>query len=153
VKVAGTVAVAAAVVTLAPAAVAAGSVLASGAGMTGAAVAATTAVHDASAARATIVLGSAANAAAMSTGENAASVIGDALTGGAVGQVAPWAATGKEFKISKDLRVAPFGNRTNNPKGQLPHYHRRIPDPGDPTGQGSKHGQGFGNHRPWEGGW
>ena len=63
-----------------------------------------------------------------------------ALTGGGFG-------TGKEIKFNRNFRVAPFGNRTNHPIGQLPHYHRRGINP--TTGQ-TRSGQGIGRHRPWE---
>lgn len=53
---------------------------------------------------------------------------------------------GREITIGKDFRIAPFGNRTGNQFGELPHYHRRGLDP---TGQ-TLPGQGIGRHRPWE---
>jgi hypothetical protein len=54
---------------------------------------------------------------------------------------------GKEIKVSDDLRIAPAGNRTGNPLGELPHYHRRIVGPdGKTVPGGSLHW-----HRPWEG--
>ena len=57
--------------------------------------------------------------------------------------------TGHEFKIGKNWRVAPWGNRTGNPMGERPHYHRR----GSPGSDGqTPPGQGIGRHRPWEGG-
>src|SRR5215204_6057302 len=57
-----------------------------------------------------------------------------------------WAASGAEIKIGGNVRVAPFGNRTGNPLGELPHYHRRV------IGIGAKTvpGQGIGRHRPWK---
>lgn len=55
--------------------------------------------------------------------------------------------TGAEFKVGKNFRVAPFGNRTNHPIGRYPHYHRRGVDPA--TGL-TKPGQGIGRHRPFE---
>ncbi len=60
--------------------------------------------------------------------------------------------TGREFSFKfgqQKLRVAPWGNRTDNPLGQLPHYHRNIPDPLNP-GQ-SASGGGIWRHRPWQG--
>ena len=60
--------------------------------------------------------------------------------------------TGHEFKFKfgdRNFRVAPWGNRTDNPLGQAPHYHRNIPDAGNP-GQ-SIPGGGIGRHRPWQG--
>lgn len=55
--------------------------------------------------------------------------------------------TGKEFKIGKNWRIAPLGNRTGKKVEELPHYHRRGIDP--KTGK-TKDGQGIGRHRPWE---
>jgi len=46
---------------------------------------------------------------------------------------------GAEYTIGR-VRIAPWGNRTSNPYGKYPHYHRR----------GSVPGQGIGRHRPWE---
>lgn len=56
--------------------------------------------------------------------------------------------TDSEITLFKGLRVAPFGNRTPNPYGKWPHYHRNVPNPTKP-GQ-SIPGQGIGRHRPWE---
>lgn len=52
-------------------------------------------------------------------------------------------------------RIAPFGNRTGNQYGELPHYHRRVPHPNPKRAAGgeSAPGQGIGNHRPYEAGW
>jgi RHS repeat-associated protein len=70
-----------------------------------------------------------------------------ALTG-AGGVVARFAILGREIKFGRNLRIAPFGNRTGHPIGRFPHYHRRgAPDP--VTGQ-TRPGQGIGRHRPWE---
>jgi len=56
-------------------------------------------------------------------------------------------ALGLEFKIGKNLRMAPWGNRTENTLGKCPHYHRR----GTPDSAGNTPpGQGIGRHRPWE---
>jgi RHS repeat-associated protein len=56
--------------------------------------------------------------------------------------------TGREFNVGKNVRVAPFGNRTDHPLGKYPHYHRRgklNPATGEPVkGQGKK------RHRPAE---
>jgi RHS repeat-associated protein len=49
------------------------------------------------------------------------------------------------------MRVAPWGNRTGHEFGELPHYHRAIPDPASPGN--SIPGQGIKTHRPYEGGW
>jgi RHS repeat-associated protein len=54
---------------------------------------------------------------------------------------------GREITFGKNVRIAPFGNRTGHPQGELPHYHRRGVDP--ITGE-TKPGQGVGRHRPWE---
>jgi RHS repeat-associated protein len=53
---------------------------------------------------------------------------------------ATWAASGAELKFGNNVRIAPFGNRTGHPTGELPHYHRR----------GILPGQGIGRHRPWD---
>ncbi|QQR68906.1 MAG: RHS repeat-associated core domain-containing protein [Alphaproteobacteria bacterium] len=54
---------------------------------------------------------------------------------------------GREICIGKNLRIAPFGNRTGHPLGELPHYHRRgAPDINGETPKG----QGIKRHRPWE---
>ena len=50
---------------------------------------------------------------------------------------------GQELSFGKNFRIAPFGNRTGNPLGELPHYHRRFPGPGGSINW----------HRPWEKGW
>lgn len=56
-----------------------------------------------------------------------------------------WRAGGEE-KFGNNVRIAPFGNRTNNPYGRYPHYHRRgLDDAGKIID-----GQGLGRHRPWE---
>lgn len=52
---------------------------------------------------------------------------------------------GKEIPIGGG-RVAPFGNRTGHPFGELPHYHRRIVGPGGTTVPGGS----LKWHRPWE---
>jgi large repetitive protein len=57
-----------------------------------------------------------------------------------------WAQSGAEIKIGGNFRVAPFGNRTNNKLGELPHYHRRVVGSDGVT----LPGQGIGRHRPWE---
>lgn len=56
-------------------------------------------------------------------------------------------AAGKEITIGKNLRIAPFGNRTKNILGQLPHIHQRVVNPA--TGE-TLPGQGIKWHRPWE---
>ena len=53
---------------------------------------------------------------------------------------------GPEIKIGKNLRLAPFGNRTKHSLGELPHYHRRVVGPDGRTVPGG----GIGRHRPWE---
>ncbi|WP_158568021.1 MULTISPECIES: RHS repeat-associated core domain-containing protein [unclassified Duganella] len=54
---------------------------------------------------------------------------------------------GPELSIGNDIRIAPWGNRTGNPYGKFPHYHRR----GTPDADGNTPpGQGIGRHRPWE---
>jgi RHS repeat-associated protein len=54
---------------------------------------------------------------------------------------------GIEMVLGRNLRIAPFGNRTGNLLGELPHYHRRILDEAGKTIPGG----GIGRHRPWEG--
>ena len=77
--------------------------------------------------------------------DEAAGIAGGLLGGGLVGK---GFAQGREFTRGKGLRIAPFGNRTGHPQGELPHYHRSVPCPNKP-GQ-SMPGQGIGRHRPWE---
>ena len=67
-----------------------------------------------------------------------------AAVAGAVGRFIRY---GDEIKIGKNVKIAPFGNRTNDPYGKWPHYHRR-PEP-RPDGQ-SPEGQGIKRHRPWD---
>jgi RHS repeat-associated protein len=56
-------------------------------------------------------------------------------------------ATGAELSIGRNFRFAPWGNRTGNPTGRYPHYHRR----GAPDANGNTPpGQGIGRHRPWD---
>lgn len=46
---------------------------------------------------------------------------------------------GYEFTVGKNIRIAPWGNRTGHPYGKLPHYHRgapKLPDGSRPPGQG-----------------
>ncbi|MEQ1832029.1 MAG: PQQ-dependent sugar dehydrogenase [Candidatus Eisenbacteria bacterium] len=62
---------------------------------------------------------------------------------GVVVQVAMYL-RGPELRIGKNIRIAPWGNRTKHPFGERPHYHRSY---------GKGYGQGGGNHRPWEHGW
>ncbi len=64
-----------------------------------------------------------------------------------LGLTAAGYATGAELAIGSNWRFAPWGNRTGDPYGELPHYHRRgWPDPEGDTPPG----QGIGRHRPWE---
>jgi hypothetical protein len=61
--------------------------------------------------------------------------------------------SGGELNITKNFRIAPWGNRIgNHPVGRYPHYHRR-PDPANFPKRQVPRGQGMDNHRPWEGGW
>jgi RHS repeat-associated protein len=55
---------------------------------------------------------------------------------------------GGEIKIGSRFRLAPFGNRTGDACGELPHYHRSVPDQYNPGN--SMEGQGIGRHRPWQ---
>ena len=54
---------------------------------------------------------------------------------------------GREVSFGRNIRIAPFGNRTGHPLGELPHYHRRVVE--SLTGR-TLDGQGIGRHRPWE---
>lgn len=75
------------------------------------------------------------------------------------GQVAAWAwlagfnyagyTTGYEFTLGKRYRLAPWGNRTGHPYGELPHFHRPITGPGGKPIPGGSYKW----HRPWEKGW
>jgi uncharacterized protein RhaS with RHS repeats len=73
-------------------------------------------------------------------------VAGGVITGGGVGGACSMAVTGSEIVLG-DSRIAPFGNRTGNPTGKYPHYHRRGIDP---TNGKTIPGQGIGRHRPWD---
>jgi RHS repeat-associated protein len=55
-------------------------------------------------------------------------------------------ATGHEFTFGKNLRIAPWGNRTGHPTGKFPHYHRRATDGAGQT----KPGGSIKRHRPWD---
>ena len=70
-----------------------------------------------------------------------------AAWGAILGPLGRMAWIGAEIKIGKNIRIAPFGNRTGNSANEIPHYHRRgiDPDTGDTIP-----GQGIGRHRPWE---
>ena len=54
---------------------------------------------------------------------------------------------GREISRGKNLRIAPYGNRTGHPTGRFPHYHRRAINP--KTGQ-PKTGGSLKRHRPWD---
>ncbi|ANC52531.1 hypothetical protein A4249_01840 [Brevundimonas sp. GW460-12-10-14-LB2] len=69
-----------------------------------------------------------------------------AFTGATLGQGTRWALIGKEFKIGKNFRLAPFGNRGPGRTG-APHYHRR-PSPNERGEVPS--GQSINRHRPWQ---
>ena len=60
---------------------------------------------------------------------------------------ARFAYLGREITLSRNLRIAPFGNRTGHAIGKWPHYHRRVLD--KITGE-IKTGQGLKRHRPLE---
>jgi RHS repeat-associated protein len=64
-----------------------------------------------------------------------------------VGVTAVGYATGAELSLGRNFRLAPWGNRTGDPYGEWPHYHRRG-CPG-PDGQ-TPPGQGIGRHRPFQ---
>jgi hypothetical protein len=54
---------------------------------------------------------------------------------------------GREITFGRNVRIAPVGNRTGHPLGELPHYHRRGIDA---VSGNTVPGQGIGRHRPWE---
>lgn len=68
------------------------------------------------------------------------------FAGAAAANAARFIARGGEWDFGPDFRIAPFGNRTGDPIGRFPHYHRREPmiDGKSPPGQG------INRHRPWE---
>ncbi len=55
---------------------------------------------------------------------------------------------GREYRLGRNFRLAPVGNRTGDPLGEFPHYHRRVLTKENVTQ--SVEGQGIGRHRPWE---
>lgn len=62
--------------------------------------------------------------------------------------IAPYS-KGIEFSLGENFRIAPWGNRTGNEFGELPHYHRLIESsPGKTVPGGS-----LDWHRPWQKGW
>jgi len=65
------------------------------------------------------------------------------ITGGAVAAYR----AGTEISIGKNLRIAPFGNRTGHPTGRYPHYHRRAIN--SKTGE-TIEGGSMKRHRPWD---
>jgi len=79
-------------------------------------------------------------------------VVGEAAAllgggGAAAGKAHKAFKLGREIKIGKNLRIAPWGNRTGHRYGRYPHYHRR----GTRGADGNPlPGQGIGRHRPWE---
>jgi RHS repeat-associated protein len=70
-----------------------------------------------------------------------------AITLGTAGSGSAGYRFGREVTFGRNVRIAPFGNRTGNRFGEFPHYHRRGVDP--ISGQ-TLPGQGVGRHRPWE---
>jgi RHS repeat-associated protein len=72
--------------------------------------------------------------------------VGAGLAGGFVG--GGLALRPREFWVGDRCRIAPLGNRRGHPTGELPHYHRGVPDPARP-GQ-SLPDQGMRRHRPWD---
>ncbi len=79
-------------------------------------------------------------------------VVGEAAAllgggGSAAGKAHKAFKLGREIKVGKNFRLAPWGNRTGHKYGRFPHYHRR----GRLGGDGKPlPGQGMGRHRPWE---
>jgi len=57
--------------------------------------------------------------------------------------IGKYTSLGREIVISKNFRLAPFGNRTGHRLGERPHWHYRPSNPVPP-------GQSIGRHRPWE---
>ena len=53
---------------------------------------------------------------------------------------------GAEISFGRNIRIAPFGNRTGHSTGRFPHYHRRGIDSAGQTIPG----QGIGRHHPWD---
>jgi RHS repeat-associated protein len=70
-------------------------------------------------------------------------LLGSAAIGALLGAAGRAGMIGWELKLGKNFRFAPFGNRTANPYGKWPHYHRR-PSGNPPAGQS------INRHRPWE---
>lgn len=83
----------------------------------------------------------------METMGNAGGQVIGAYAGARAAQsVARFARRGGEISLSKNCRIAPFGNRAGHPIGRFPHYHRRIPNPKRP-GHALDY-QGIKRHRP-----
>jgi len=57
-----------------------------------------------------------------------------------------WAQSGAELTFGKGLRIAPFGNRTGHPTGELPHYHRQVFNAKGKVVPGGS----IKRHRPWD---
>ena len=73
-------------------------------------------------------------------------LFGAGLKGALFSVIGHGASTGDELSIGNNFRIAPFGNRTNNPYGSIPHYHqRKIDQLGEIID-----GEGISKHRPWE---
>ncbi len=64
----------------------------------------------------------------------------------AYGKATSFTIAGREIPLKgKYFRIAPFGNRTGDPIGKFPHYHRRVQENGKTIpGQRDK------RHKPWE---
>jgi RHS repeat-associated protein len=74
------------------------------------------------------------------------SFVQGAVGAAALGTVARWIRTGREFQVTQNFRIAPWGNRTGHPTGRYPHYHRRAFDPNGDV----KKGGSIKRHRPWD---
>jgi RHS repeat-associated protein len=75
---------------------------------------------------------------------------GGALSGavwGGGGALAKYAVTGREIVPSRNVRIAPGGNRGSG-RTRLPHYHRRGST--DPRTGNVQAGQSIKRHRPWD---
>ncbi len=63
-------------------------------------------------------------------------------------------AGGHEYHLGKDIRIAPFGNRTGDSIGKWPHYHRQgkivLKGRGRNRHLAPRDGQSSRRHRPWQ---
>jgi len=78
---------------------------------------------------------------------NGGLLAGTVMSYSVYGKAASFAIAGREIKLGKNLKIAPFGNRTGHPTGAWPHYHRRNKIP---ENRQVERDQGFKRHRPWD---